>query len=331
MPEATLVREASEFRLTSQAAVSVGDLHQLPSGEAGYYLRVAGSTGQPTAGASGQAIDYKTTGKVTLPLTAGITVLSGGRAYWDHSANLVNYKKVNDRDFYIGRFSYSDSGTYSGGLCEVDLNKDPPYDIDLLRDAYLSVPVGTQAIGAFGFPKFLGGALSIELTATNEAQKIDALSVDGFTRTANAIVEIVFRIPDDGAGAAADLSLFVANGTHATDADLIAESIGVHLNANDVNIYLESDDGTTEVAATDSTIDYTEGSAVANRAEVWMDFRTEADVQIYVNGVLALPSTVFNINVAAGPLFLLAHLEKSSSTDVYRAVIDRFCARYSEQ
>lgn len=327
MPEAVLTREASEFRLTSQAAVSVGDVHQLPSGEAGYYVRVAGSTGQPTAGASGQAIDYKTSGKVTLPLTASITLLPGTRCYWDHSQNLVHYKKVNDRDFYIGR-STSD---WSGGVCEVDLNKDPPYDIDLLRDPYLSVPVGTQAIGAFGYPKHLGGAMSLELTATNEAQKIDALSVDGFTRTNNAIVEIVFRIPDDGAGTAADLSLGVASATHATDADSIAESVFVHLDANNTNINLESDDGTTEVAATDSTYDYTEGSAVANRVEVWMDFRTEADVQIYVNGVLALPSTVFNINVAAGPLFLLAHLEKTASTDVYRAVIDRFCVRYSEQ
>lgn len=324
--EATLVREHDEQRITAASAVSVGDVWQLPSGEAAVYLKVANAAGI-TAGASGDRTDFRTSGKYTFPLTASIVMLPGCRAYWDHSANLVNYKKVNDRDFYLGRV-VEDA---SGGIVIVDINKDPGYDIDLLRDPVLSVPVGTQAVGAFGYPKQLGGAVSLELTATNEAQKIDMLSVDGFAKGANAIVEIVFRVTSDGAGTVVDVSLGVANATHATDADSITESVFVHLDANNTNINLESDDGSTEVAATDSTYDYTEGSAVANRVHVWMDFRNPADVQIYVNGVLALPSTVFNVDAAVGPFFPLAHIEKTSSTDTYSLVLDRFCAWYSEQ
>lgn len=475
MPEAVLVREAEEYRLTSAAAVSVGDVWQLPSGEAAVYLRVAGSTGLPTAGASGDRTDYRTSGKYTLPLTASITTLSGGRAYWDHSANLVHFKKVNDRDFYLGRFTDTASGTHSGGVCEVDLNKDPPYDIDIARDAFISVnnfaevlQIGTRAkVGATagwvvaaadnlpyvatlaasqtgstliipinglrigdiiaGFTvnaqiESAGGAVTIDgdlravtnvaaeptdasigtmtqvsvtadtasaqaksglsetvtagksyylkITATtaastdiilqhcevvitranseggiyrrggshsfviptaNCAVKLDMLSVEGFSKNANPIIEFTFRVVNDGAGSAVDVSIGAANDTHATDADSITDSLFMHLNANDVNVYFESDDGTTEVAATDSTTDYTEGSALTARKEVWMDFRNPADVQIYVDGVLVLPASVFNIDASVATWKLLVHIEKTAAADAYEFALDKFNVRFSEQ
>lgn len=324
MAETRFVLEWDEYQLTSAAAVAVGELWQVGDGRAAVFT--GGKDGK-TAGDSGKRADFELAGKFTLPLTSSITILDGGRIYWDHSANLAHYKKVNDRDFYCGR-AVGDSATTSV-VC--DLNADPPYDIDLFRDAALTVLTGTQAVGGFGEPQIRGGARSIQLTATSEVQKVDLLSVDGFAIGANAIVEYVFRIPDDGAGTAADLSLGVANATHGTDADAITEHIFLHLNANDLNIYLQSKDTSTTVTATDTTIDYVEGSAVANRVEVWFDMRNPADVQCYVNGALVLPATVFNLNAVASTLFLLAHLEKTSSADVYRAVIDRACARFMEQ
>jgi hypothetical protein len=249
--------------------------------------------------------------------------------WWDHSANAASYKKVNDRDFYLGTL-VGDAASADVTLT-VNLNVRPRADIDLARDGFLSTVVGTAAAGGLAYPQNLGGALVFELTATNEAQKVDALSVDGFSKDANAIVDLVFRVISDGAGTAVDASIGVANGTHASDADAITESVFVHLDANNTNINLESDDGTTEVAATDSTYDYTEGSAVANRVYVTMDFRNPADVQIYVNGALALAATVFNVNVATGPLFLLVHVEKTASTDTYKLAIDKAVARFAEQ
>lgn len=324
MPDARLVRPSNETLIRSQSAVSVGELWQTQDGKAAYYL---GGLNGATAGSSGEQLLFRTDGKVTVPLTSSIAILEGGRVYWDHSANLAHFRKVNDRDFYIGRAV----GDTSGGTVVVDLNSDPPYDIDLMRDANLTVPIGTQALGGFGEPKIRGGARSLELTATNEAQKIDLLSVDGFALGANAIVDIIFRVPDDGAGTVVDFNIGVANATHATDADAITEHLFIHTDANNTNLNVQSKDTSTTVAATDSTKDYTEGAAVTNRVECWLDLRTPADCQVYIDGVNVLPSSVFNLNAVASTLFLLAHLEKTSSTDVYRVVIDAMRARYAEQ
>lgn len=322
--DATFVRDWNKQALVAIASVAVREVWQTADGKAAVY---AGGADGRTTGDAGRRVEFETADKWTFLLTSGITILDGGRVYWDHSANLAHFKKVNDRDFYLGRAV----GDSSAGAVVVDLNSNPPPDIDMFRDAALVVPVGTQAVGGFGFPKVLGGARSIELTSTSEAQKIDMLSVDGFAKGANAIVEMVFRIADDGAGTAADLSLGIASATHATDASSITNRLFFHTDANALDIFAESSDGSTTVALTDTTINYAEGSAVANRVECWIDFRNPADPQLYIDGVNVLPSSVFNVDAFAGPWFLLAHLEKTSSADVYRAIIDRFEARFAEQ
>jgi hypothetical protein len=173
----------------------------------------------------------------------------------------------------------------------------------------------------------------VVISATNEAQKVDALSVDGFApQTANAVVEFAFEVPSDGAGTVVDVSVGAASGTHASDADAITSHLFMHLDANSPNINFQSKDGTTTVASTDSTIDYTEGQALANRVEVWFDMRDPSDVQVYVNGANVLPNTVFNVAAAAAASWsLLMHVEKSASTDTYEFQLDWLRARFSEQ
>lgn len=322
MADASYVRSRDEIRVTAAAAVASGECWQLSDGRAAVYSGL-------NAAASGDRTNFTTTGQFTFTKTSGVVLLDGGRAYWDHSVNAVTFRKVNDRDFYLGRV-VGDAAS-ADTTCVVNINVDPAYDVDIARDPVASVIVGTAAAGAFGYPVRVGGSHILELTATNEAQKVDLLSVDGFAKGANAIIEGAFRVISDGAGTVVDVSLGVANATHASDADSITESVFIHLDANNTNINAESDDGTTEVNATDTTTDYTEGSAVANRVEFWMDMRNPADVQIYVNGVLMLGSTVFNVDAATGPFFLLAHLEKSSSTDTYKIAVDWLRARLSEQ
>lgn len=318
MPDAREVRDFDKQRITLASSVSVGDVWQMPDGRAAYF-------NQTVAGSSGERKDFTTEGVVTVTKTNGIALLSGGRVYWDHSANSATYKPANDRDFYIGTAAIDAA---AGDLTvEVNLNAEQSNVIDFQREAFDTVLVGTQAVGGFGEPKIRGGARKFAITATNEAQKVDMLSQFGFDKTANAIVELIFNVRDDGSGTAVDASMGVANDTHASDADTITESLFVHLDANDVNIYAESDDGTTEVAATDTTIDYTAGTPV----EVWFDLRDIADIQIYVNGALVLGATTFTLNAATGPLKLLLHFEKSSSTDTYEIDVNRFHARLSEQ
>jgi hypothetical protein len=290
-------RPSDRMSVTLAASATAGEVWQMADGRAGYL---------PAAAASGTKV-FKTSGQVVVTKAAGVVLLDGQPVYWDHSANAATYKKVNDRDFYLGRCV--GNATSAATSCTVNLNVDPRYDIELSRDGFKSVLVGTPAAGGFGYPVNLGGSLIFELSSTSEAQKVDAF----------------------GAGSTPDVSIGVASATHASDADSIAESVFVHLDGNNTNINAESDDGTTEVAATDTTADYTEGSDVANRVYVTMDFRNPADVQIYVNGALVLGSTVFNVNAAVGPLFPLVHLEKTSSTDVYKLAIDWFRVRLMEQ
>ena len=314
MPEATFKYDDSCVNYTAPAAMTSGEVVQLPTGRAG--------VAQATV-SSGEVNSVAVNGVFAITKATGVVLLAGGKVYWDHSANNATYRKVNDRDFYVGRV-VSDAAS-SATTCTVSLNVDPPADIDLARDAVLSVTVGTAAAGGFGYPVRLGGSHVLELTATNEAQKVDLLSDAGFSPSAKPIIEAVIRVISDGSGTAADCNIGIASATHATDADSIAESLFVHLDANNTNINIESDDGTTEVAATDSTIDYTEGTAF----EVWFDCRDTADIQVYVNGVNVLPSSVFKLDAATGPLKLLAHLEKTSSTDAYKVAIDKLCARFN--
>jgi hypothetical protein len=321
MPDARFVRDWDQTQLVLAAGASIGEVWQMPNGQAAYLDKtVAKSTGDRT--------EFRTSGFATVTKTNGIYLIDGGPVYWDHSANSATFRQVSDRDFYIGT-AHGDAE--SGDLtCVVNLNAQGSYLIDLARDAFLTTIVGTQALGGLALLR-RGGAHNFVLSSTSEAQKLDALSVNGFAKGANWIVEGAFRVVSDGAGTVVDVNLGIANGTNATDADSITESCFVHLDANNTNINLESDDGTTEVAATDTTSDYTEGSALANRVEFWMDGRNPADVQIYINGVLQLGSTVFNIDAAVGPLFLLAHVEKSSAADTYELALDWLRVRIAEQ
>lgn len=322
MSEARYNREAATFNLQAEGALDALQVIQVPSGEAAFVDSLAAVT-------SGAYTDKpRTSGKVDVAKASGVYMLPGQGIWWDHSANEATYRKVNDRDFYLG--TVVTEATSAARSVTVELNRQPRYDIDLARDAFLTSITGTQGHNTMGLFR-RGGAHKLILSSTSEVQKVDALSVDGFSKDANWIVEGQFRVVAGGAGSAPDLSLGIANATHATDADAIAESVFIHLNGNDVNIYAESDDGTTEVAATDTTIDYTAGSAVANRVHFLMDGRNPADVQIYINGALVLGATVFNVNVAAGPLFLLAHLEKTSAADVFEVDVDFLRVWYSEQ
>lgn len=317
MPEATFVREWNKTRLTSAASISAGELRQVAGGKAAFF-------DNDNAASTGDRVIFTTSEVVTLPKATGIKLLDGGRAFWDHSANNITFKPANDRDFYAGLIvGDSESGDSS---CQVNLNAQQANILDLARDTFDTVFVGTRALGTMDLQR-RGGSHKINLSATNEAQKIDMLSQMGFDQAANAIVELIFNVISDGAGTVVDASLGLANATHATDADSITESLFVHLNANDVNIYLESDDGTTEVVATDTTIDYTEGTPV----EVWLDLRDPEDIQCYINGVLVLGGSVFKLNAAAGPLKLLVHVEKSAATDTYEIDVNRLVARIAEQ
>lgn len=324
MPEARYDREDQRFSsLLAAATLDAGGVVQLPTGEAA----VLDSGASVSSGARTDLL--RTRGKFVIEKTTGQIYVPGQEVYWDHSANKLHYLKVSDRDFLVGTVCVD--AVAADLTAVVDLNKRQCADIDLNRDCFDTVLVGTQAVGGFGEPKLRGGARKLVLSSTNEAQKVDLLSRDRFAVAANWIAEYLFTVPSVGSGTAPDFNLAVANATSATDVEAITEFVTVRVNGNAVDLFADSDDGTTDVGETDTAVNLVAGSAVANRCHVLLDGRNPADIQIIVNGALVNDATTFSLAAAAGPLGLLIHLEKTSAADTFEADVERARVWYSEQ
>jgi hypothetical protein len=129
-----------------------------------------------------------------------MVVLMGSRLFWDHSANKCHLLHRNDRDFFLG-------SAVGGGPTHItsrDLGRRlrPDHRRDRgrhvghgrperqglnemsLASGYASVPVYTAGInlGAFG----AGEGVNLIKDATNEAQKVDALSFRAMAKGAKA-------------------------------------------------------------------------------------------------------------------------------------------------
>ena len=316
MPEAQFYQDGCALDFTPVAAAVGGEVVQLRDGRAGVLKA------DLAAGELGAA---SVEGIYTVDKTGSLVIVDGQRVYWDHSANSAHIKTVNDRDFYLGT-AYGDAASAATTM-KVELNVTPSFLIDSARDAFVTAVVGAEA--ATGAPSIApaGSATALRFVASTEAEKLDLLSARGFAVGAKAIAEFGFMIVDDGDDAALDFNIGVANATHASDADSITESCFIHMDGNVLNILAESDDGTTEVAATDTLINLVLGTPVL----VVMDFRNLADIQIYVDGVAALAASTFKLDAATGPLKLLAHLEKSSNDTTAEYYINHMVAWIAEQ
>jgi predicted RecA/RadA family phage recombinase len=293
MPECNYLNEGEIVQATLTAAVSAGQVVQLEDGRAAFAPRAV------DAGVQGS---YQVSGVCEVAKTTTMVMLVGSQLFWDHSANKAHLKHVNDKDFPLG--VAVDDAASAATTVKVKLNEKPYYTATL-GDGFATAPISTA-----GWPVVHGTARGCNLafdTAT-EAQKVDALSLRGFAPAAPAIVEALICINLNADNAAADLNIGLANATHATEADDITESLFIHMDGNSLDILAESDDGTTEVAATDTTVNAVVGTPFL----VQWDLRNNADIQLYIDGVNVLPNSVFKLNAATGPLKLLAHWEKSS-------------------
>ena len=304
---------------TAIAAVTGGQVVQLADGRAAVI---------PTDLAAAELGSASTEGIYLVDKTASVVWVDGQELWWDHSANAATYAPANDKDFYLG-VAHGDA-TAAATTGKVKLNIRPTYLINLHEDAFQTVIVKT-VVGSTTVEvpdvKQRGGSNYMIFGTTAEAQKVDLLSTRGFAVESNWIVDGVVNVITNGDAAAVDFNIGVANATHATDADSITESCFLHIDGAAVDIFAESDDGTTEVAATDTTVNFTAGT----QFYFIIDGRDTADIQIYINGVLMLPSSVFKLNAATGPLKLLAHLEKSSDDSPGTFSIDRFRVRIANE
>ncbi len=279
---------------TPAAGYAVGEVIQLADGRAGALRgQTAKTVGQPAA--------FTVQGKVTLAKTASIVILKGAPLYWDRSAGTVTpLKALAGADFAIG-VAYADAASAAATVV-VDLNIEPQYTIDILRDPTDTAVVnnGTMTMGP-GYVKLL-------LTTDTEAQTADALSQHSIPLTIPFIVEGRAEIAVVADDAAVDVNIGIANATHADDADSITEAVFVHLDGDDLSLDAESDDGTTNTSA-DTLVDVAEGVPF----DFAFDCRDLSAIKIYVNGVRVLAASDFALDDATGPMKLLAHLEKASN------------------
>ena len=298
--EATVYQQQeSPIDFTAVAAITGGQVVNI-NGKAGVVPSAVAASGAATA---------QTEGVYTVTKNAGEAWLPGSEIWWDAAnseASIVpQYSGIG---FRLG-VSYTDAAS-ADTEGKVILNGEQATVFDLHKDGGTSVVVKTS-----GTPdgKMTAGAFAANFSATAEAQKVDLLSLRSFPITGNWIMEADFVVNTDFDAAAADLNIGVANGTHASDADSITESVFVHVDGGSANLTVESDDGTTENAAADSTVDY----AVGTPQRIVMDGRDHTDIKVYIDGVRVMDGTTgaektLTLADGTGPLKFLFHMEKSS-------------------
>lgn len=294
--EALYHKDTGEYDiLSAAAAMNAGEVRQLPDGRAAV---VAGLKDR----AAGDPVTLYTRGVFRFAKTASIVVLDGGKVYWVRSTGKAHPLEASG-DFYLGvcvkDAAAADTEVY------VDINKEPVYAVELgkgswTNEATLGLGVSAVAVG--------GSVVKLAFDAVAEVAQAALLS-DGSVAVADGpILEGKVAIFDIGDAAALDISIGLANASHASDADSITESFFLHFDGNSLNILAESDDGTTEVAATDTTVDAVDDTYF----EVWMDCRDLTDCKLYLDGVRVLSGSTFKLNAATGPLKALMHIEKTS-------------------
>jgi hypothetical protein len=211
----------------------------------------------------------------------------------------------------------------------VNLNVDQVPLVDLARDPFHTVLVDTAGAPAINRR---GGAHDLSLDTTNEAQKVDALSDDGFALGATApngcIIEMAINVTTEDSSATGEFFAGIASGTAATLLETnVAQLLGIRLNGNSLVINVEAQDGTNTLASTSTTISY----VVGTRFEVWIDARNPAAVLFYVNGVQVLASTACNVSAGASTWKLLAYLIKTANAAAMAVNVDWLRARIAEQ
>lgn len=294
--EAVHLQDGVSIDYTPTTAMTAGEVRQLPDGRACY---------APTEIAAGKKGAVTVQGIVEVLKTASMVMLKGSRVWWDASANKASLlPSISDVDFFLG--TVVETAASAATTVKVAINLKLPYTISL-GDGFWSVPVCTAGLmnKAIGH----GEGVSLIFDTTAEAQKHDALSINGIKVLTPCLVEALVCINLNGDAASADFNVGLANATHASDADSITESLFAHIDGGSLNLMAESDDGTTEVNSTDTTVDVVVGTPFL----VQWDLSDYEDIQMYVNGVNVLPATVFKLDKATGPLKLLAHFEKDAN------------------
>jgi len=301
MAEAALYQDGTMIDWTPTAAVAAGEVIQLKDGRAAF---------APTAIAAGVlgSVQVKGIAKVAKVITQ--TMLVSNQVFWDTSASTCNLLHGGSSDFYLG--TVVEDAAYTGTTVKVNLNEKPKYTL-ALSDGFWAVPIPAITANPQGMMFAHGNGVSMVFDTAAEAEKFDALSTNAVATSTPGILQARVCINLNGDASAFDFNVGLANESHATNADTITSSLFLHTDGGSLNLNFESDNATAEVAAEDSTIDAVVGTPFL----VTWDLRSWSDIKVYVNGLRVCDGTTgtartFTLAGVAGPLKLLAHMEKTA-------------------
>lgn len=308
--ESTAYGNPAEIKISTAVALSGGQVLQAPDGRAAFYngLNAAAADDIVTLQVAGQANVAKSTSVVFLP---------GQEVWWDAANNQATYRLA---------------GTYYVGVCvlaaavadeyvKTELNAAKPLQgISLESGRGLWTVAATNGLSV---TQTVRGAYKAAFDTATEAAMAAIYSDDTIPLAQLQTFEAEVAIFDIGDNAALDINCGIANGTHATDFDSVTESCLIHLDGSALDIKAESDDGTTEVNATDTTVNAVDDTYFF----VQMDFRDIDDIQIYINGANVLPASVFKLDAATGPFKPILHIEKTSDDTPADVRVREMCLR----
>ena len=296
MPEALMAYEAlDKVNYTAPTvAKSAGEVVQLADGRAGVITMDIAAAGVGSAYVAGI---------FTVAKTTSMVVLEGQRLYWDSANSKVKYTG----DFLVG-VAAADA-TAAATTVDVHLNVDITPLISLTKGVWTK----TETLGT-GVTLYPPQEYRLQMDAVAEASTQALYAVDTVACALGPIMEAWIAVYDIGDDAALDICIGLANGTHATDFDAVTEYVIAHLDGTDLSVLVESEDGTTTVAPTDSTVDLVDDT----KAFLQIDTRNLADIKIYLNGVDlgALAAVTLNLAAATGPVLPIFHVEKTNNDTV---------------
>lgn len=298
MAEATYSREGQIISFDTVAAVVAGEVLQVPDGRAGAVV---------TGVAAGETCSCQITGIHKLTKTANEIYVPGQRLYWDASASKVTaVPPITAADFFVG-CAAADAAA-ADATAQVVLNTDWEGSVDQ-RSATFAVATTLTA----GDPRVtsVGGGMRFVIDATSEAQMVGVLSHKAVALDSDWIflAEVVL---DAAAGSATDISIGVSDTGHASDFQSATTFCTIHIDGASQDILVQSDDGTTDVAPTDSNLNWVAATPFA----LAIDGRDPADIKVYVNGIRETASAItLALAAAASGLKACVHIEKSTGTN----------------
>lgn len=322
MAEAQVYQQGAVLDHTSDAVITAGDVIQLSDGRAAVVPTV------PNNMSAGDLVGALVEGVIKVSKTASIAILQGGDVYWDVSAAKAHFRpEGGSADFFLGTCVKDAAAADTTVL--VALNRQSLYAIDLHNpnlpgDGWTNEATGGLGVTAAGI---VPGVYTLSFDAVAEVAQAALFSKHEVLLSQRPILEARMAIFNIGDNAALDINVGLASASHATDFESIPVFAAVQLDGASLNINTHSDDGSTDRAPADSTIDAVDDTFF----EVWIDTRDDTNVKFYIDGVLVDTSATKRILTAAltTSVAAIAHIEKTSDDTVADVRISRLRVRTS--